>query len=292
MSDTKYPVTPNFARVHDWNTAAAIYEHGSLIQQSLKLFRHLGDISEGVQKMNNLSVASGLGNLIVSTVGMVGFAFVTPERLGELYDESGARRGSAMTAYEVNALVRTVVDVVKAVDAMGRRPEDDICVGIAEYQLTEMFARIKGIASRSGLVIDRCIENATNVLCKKKGAMGELGIFHAFNDMPKVEPSGYVLAVYIESGTSSLIAEIIAPHIHSMFPSQRLGEFQHNVNAGVAELMNKHLAYRVEFAPLLKDRNPTIDLSWVVTPEGGALSTKGNDDFNFIIKALKKDIMP
>lgn len=298
MSDIAYPVTPNFVRVHQWNTDALIYRHGSLLQQALKLYRHLGDISEGVQKMNNLAVAKGLGNYVVSLVGLAAFAKIEPAALGEMYDLEGGRAYKSSPVAVVTDLVKETAQMVKALENLSKAPGDADSRGYARYRAGELFSCVKQLAISSGIILDRTVVNATDCLCKKVGKMNEFGLFeptgteepsrleHAFSSMAAAMkmPSAAVLAVRIRTGIRNTLTEQLLKYRESPLPrEERYRLITGVINESLDTLLKVHMASDSKYADLLTNRSPKITAVEYVDQT----SLVFNDDLVWVLKELE-----
>lgn len=301
MSDVTYPVTPNFVRVHQWNTDALIYKHGSLMQQALKLYRHLGDISEGVQKMNNLAVAKGLGNYMVSLVGLAAFAKIEPVVLGEMYDLEGGRAYKSSQAAIVTGLVKETVQLVKALEHLSTVPDDADSRGFARYRAGELFACVKQLASRSAVVLDRTVVNATDCLCKKTGKMNEFGLFEptgteepsrlerAFATMATsmAMPSAAIMAVRIRTVIRHTLTGQLLKYRESPIPrTERCRLITEAINESLDTLLKERVASDSKYADLLTNRSPAITAVEYVDQT----SLVFNDDLVWILKQLEGEM--
>lgn len=288
MSDVQYPVLPSFESVHAWNIQSDIYKHGTLLQQTLKLFRHLGEISEGVQKMHNLEVSSGIGKLVVSLVGAVSFGGITPKRLAELCDASGVRVARVNPAYHVNDVAKTLVDLTRALMRLETDPENDVDAGITEYQITELFARLKGLAHRSGLVFDRSVINAATTLYKKKGKLDEFGIFQPdYTDDPLIgalDERGVLQKHFIVNGLKEQFAVLVQRFQHEASLVDPTPVVRDEMNRALQALLEKHITSSPKWKHLLHDRKPGV----VVVGNGEALNINPNDDLQWLFLELEK----
>lgn len=179
MSDKTYPVLRNFELVDIWNAAALVYKYGNIDQQALKLYRHAGELCEGVQKMHHLDAAAAAGKFVTALVGVTAFAGICPDELDEIYQDAGVKATPRTPQQAACDLVRATTTMVHDLNHWLSPAGGTMARAIAISAICEVFCVLKQNASVNGFILDRCIENATTVLMRKTGKLNELGQFCA-----------------------------------------------------------------------------------------------------------------
>lgn len=291
MSDRTYPVLKNFERVDTWNTESDIYRHGNVHQQSLKMYRHLGELCEGVQKMKQLEVASAMGKFVVALVGVASFAGVDAHELDELYSYAGRKATPCTPAQAACNLVRSTTSMVNDINQWLSPAGTQMARAIATSSICEVFCLLKQNATLNAVVLDRTIENATNVLCAKKGKMDEFGLFHADETTIASSVGGFV-----HRSAGEWIKLAINRDLEDRFAilTSRL-QFESNsdeVRVQVEQAMNnelefsltKHVTTRPAVKHLLNGRTPAL----TVTQNGNRLDVTPNGDLQKLLNDLEK----
>ena len=291
MSDRIYPVLKNFERVDTWNTESDIYRHGNVHQQSLKMYRHLGELCEGVQKMKQLEVASAMGKFVVALVGVASFAGVDAQELDELYSYAGRKATPCTPAQAACNLVRSTTSMVNDINQWLSPAGTQMARAIATSSICEVFCLLKQNASLNAVVLDRTIENATNVLCAKKGKMDEFGLFHAEETTIATSRTGFV-----HRGVGEWIKFAINRDLECRFAelTSQL-QFESNtdeVRLRVEETMNSHLEFsltkHVRMKPAVKHILNGLTPAVVVSQEGNRLEVTSNSDLQTLFTELEK----
>lgn len=178
MPDSRLPTLGKFQELHDWNEAALIYKHGTIPQQSLKVYRYLGEMAEAVQKYKMLDCSAAAGRYVAALFTLCVMADVeisefdmhlTMAAPSEWGDQSSAR---VMHLLTLNT-ARTIGDLEMAASAAGTR----IGRSMAGTQLSKTIGLLKTLAGKQSFHIDRTVHNAINAILVKKGQMDVLGIF-------------------------------------------------------------------------------------------------------------------
>ncbi|ANZ49322.1 hypothetical protein HUXLEY_240 [Erwinia phage vB_EamM_Huxley] len=291
MSDKAYPVLKNFERVDTWNTNSDIYRHGNVHQQSLKMYRHLGDLCEGVQKMKQLDVASAMGKFVVALVGVASFAGVDAEELDELYSYAGRKATACTPAQAACNLVRSTTSMVNDINQWLSPAGTQMARAIATSSICEVFCLLKQNASLNAVVLDRTIENATNCLLKKTGKMDEFGIFHPEAAEPtrfggEVTARGEALWAkqFILNGLKGRFAELTVRFQFEVVGDDISEVIEQDMNVKLKELLEKHVLRKPEYRHLMNDRKPAI----VAVKNHDQLEVLPNDDLKELLNELEK----
>lgn len=289
MSDRTYPVLNNFERVDTWNTESDIYRHGNVHQQSLKMYRHLGELCEGVQKMKQLDVASAMGKFVVALVGVASFAGIDAQELDELYSYAGRKATACTPAQAACNLVRSTTSMVNDINQWLSPAGTQMARAIATSSVCEVFCLLKQNASLNAVVLDRTIENATNGLCAKKGKMDEFGIFHP-NDTRSEEAkfvgrsSGQWAALAITKGLESRFAELNSQLQFEILTGDIVEVIGQKMNSKLTELLEQHVRVKTGLKHHLNDLNPSI----VVIRNHGTVDIVLNSDLKRLLGELEK----
>lgn len=284
MSDVQYPVLKNFERVEEWNTNSDIYRHGNVHQQSLKMYRHLGELCEGVQKMKQLDVAAAMGKFAVALVGVASFAGVDPDELSELYSYSGRKATPCTPSEAACNLVRSTTSMVNDINQWLSPAGTQMARAIATSSICEVFCLLKQNASINAVVLDRTIENATNALCAKRGKMDEFGIFHPEEAKFVGRSSGEWAYLAISKGLESRFAELNARFQYESLTGDLTEVIGQEMNNKLNELLEKHVRMKTELKHHLTGLNPSVE----VTRNAGVVNIVMNSDLYQLLAVLGK----
>lgn len=178
MPDSTLPTLGKFKELHEWNQTALIYKYGNISQQSLKVYRYLGEMAEAVQKYKMLDCSAAAGRYVAALFTLCVMADVEIDAFdmhlkmsapSEWGDQSSARVLHLLTLNTA----RTIADLELASSAAGTR----VGRSMAETQLSKTIGLLKTLASNQSFHIDRTVHNAINAIIARKGQMDVLGIF-------------------------------------------------------------------------------------------------------------------
>lgn len=178
MPDTRLPTLGKFQELHDWNEAALIYKHGNLSQQSLKVYRYLGEMAEAVQKHKMLDCSAATGRYVAALMTFSVMADLTVAEFDMMLNMAPLSEWEDATSEKVLHLLtlnsaRTVSDLMMQSSAAGT----PVGRSMASTQLDKTFGLLKTLARKQSFHLDRTIHNAINAITVRKGQMDISGIF-------------------------------------------------------------------------------------------------------------------
>ncbi|ANZ48536.1 hypothetical protein BIZ78_gp039 [Erwinia phage vB_EamM_Caitlin] len=188
MPDKILPTREVFEKVNVWNTDADVYKHGSLHQQALKVYRYLGQLAEGVQKMDHLAIAAATGNYMINLYSTLAFVGIKPGEFDCAYVTAPLGRDNTPVHHMVHLLMTRTTQVISMADQYDSPAGSNLMRGVLLGQLNDTMALLKAIANKSGFYIERTVVNAGNVLLSKKGKLDEFGLFYADKPVVVVAP--------------------------------------------------------------------------------------------------------
>ncbi|AXF51111.1 hypothetical protein MLDJOKPK_00212 [Salmonella phage SPAsTU] len=271
--------------VNEWYQTTGVYTHGSYEQQRTKLYRCLGEIAEGVQKMDNLKVAAGIGRAIWTFIGLQHFS--EPAKDVPLHAQMDHYVALKIRGSAPHVALHSVM--LNAMDLVWNTPkEGDFDLHSFLKIFGDTLMALRSLCSATGLEFDRVVYNGHYSLIRKKGQMNELGMF-----IPEASDwdgdvryaSGATTRFLIESMISKCLAACFNPYKHRPFDLDALPKIQKQVNDTVDDAMERYVRHDPKWHGLLFERAPAIAVDF---NEGNA-SAKMNDDLMFIINELKKD---
>ncbi|HHS7556436.1 TPA: hypothetical protein ACTPQ1_004728 [Salmonella enterica] len=278
--------------VDNWYRDAKVYRYGSREQQVAKFYRTLGEIAEGVQKMDGLKVAAAMGRSIWTFVGLLHFGkhtnvgdFVIPLDTAIKERGTGGTREARLQGLFVVATEMVGIIQQDEYDAHGYITE--LHVLARQYQ---MLARI------CGLEFDRVINNGLRVLINKKGEMNVMGMFVAASDdftgdkltgafKGAETPSGPGIYVIIINALQSCISALVAPYHHRPFNRKELPKINTELANTLHEVLEMYVHNSVRWNSAVFERAPAM----IATYANGNLGVAPNEDLLYLFECLKKD---
>lgn len=178
MPDKILPTREIFEKVSVWNTDADVYKNGSFHQQALKVYRYLGQMAEGVQKLDHLAIASATGNYMVNLYSTLSFVGIKSAEFDTAYVTAPLGSDNAPVHQMVHLLVSRTVQIISMAEQYDSPAGSKLMRGMLLGQLNDTMALLKALANKSGFYIDRTVVNAGNALLAKKGKLDEFGQFY------------------------------------------------------------------------------------------------------------------
>lgn len=303
MPDKIHPTLPEFQKLEAWNKTALVYKHGSLERQGLKVYRYLGLIAEGVQKMKGLDVASATGNYLASLYTTCSFAGITPDEFDTLFLRKPESDWFTMQSPErqVRSLAAGTTRVMHDLAQWTSPAGTLVSRAVALEAVAEVIAVLKAFASRNGFYLDRCVVNAVNVIVAKRGHLDEFGMFRSSEweegdttsqlegwgpavTVRKNVPSGDTIATYILHALNRILGGM-APSFGVSSSPENVYRLRELVDTTLDNQLDKYIRSSNKWRHLLFERNPLMVVS---TNEHGVTWTP-NEDFIYILDSLKKD---
>ncbi|QVW28755.1 hypothetical protein pEaSNUABM8_00258 [Erwinia phage pEa_SNUABM_8] len=298
MPDKIHPTLIQFQRLHAWNENALVYRHGSLEQQCLKIYRYLGTLAEGVQKMNGLDVAAGAGNLLANLFTCCAFTGITAEEFEYQFKrDSTGRFGSQSPAMQVKLLVAETVRAVSDLSHWDSVAGTRLSRAVALESVGLAIEALKAVASKSGIYLDRCVVNAVTSIVKKEGQLNEFGQFGPRpepemmfvdpngNPPTATKPSGYTISQYITVSLRNRFDELRQEMVGEILVAPLIGKVDREINQRLDDLLEKFIRSDDERRKMLFERNP----HFTVKIEQGELNVNANEDLAWLLDTLSKD---
>lgn len=179
MPDHILPLRELFEKIHVWNQEADVYKYGSLQQQALKVYRYLGGIAEGVQKLDHLAVASATGGYVVNLFSTLSFAGVTADEFNCVIVSAGTEQGTMPLPHMVHLLMKRTVELISMANRYDGPAGKTMMLAMMLDYLKDTLRLLNALVSKSGFYLDRAIANAANQQLTKTGKLDEFGMFYS-----------------------------------------------------------------------------------------------------------------
>ncbi|QVW55711.1 hypothetical protein pEaSNUABM9_00130 [Erwinia phage pEa_SNUABM_9] len=298
MPDKIHPTLPQFQMLNAWNQNALVYRHGTLDQQCLKMYRYLGTLAEGVQKMNGLDVAAAAGNLLANLFTCCAFTGITAEEFEYQFQrDTTGRFDSQSRPVQVKLLVAETVRALSDLGHWDSVAGTRLSRAVALESVGQSIEALKAVARKGGFYLDRCVVNAVTSIIKKDGQLNEFGQFgprpeHSMtfvdthgNPPVKVEPSGFAISQYITVALRGQFDELRQRMIGEIVGIHHLETVKRKMEDRLDNLLDKYIRGADKWRHLLFERSP----QFVVSKIGGEINVNANEDLAWLLDTLSKD---
>lgn len=274
--------------VDDWYQQTKIYQYGTREQQLAKFYRTLGDIAEGVQKLDNLKVAAAMGRSVWALVGLLHFGKHT--NVGDFVIPLDAAIKDRTTGNTKEFRLHSLFVVATEVVGLILQDEHEHHSYITE--LHSLARQYRMLARTCGLEFDRVINNGHRVLINTKGEMNCIGMFVPATDdftgdrLPgSGEMSGPAICLMLQAVLDSCVATHLAPYCHRPFKRDELPKINAALASTLNELLDKYVRDSVRWNRILFERVPEITATYT----DGDVCVVLNEDLLYLIECLTKD---
>jgi hypothetical protein len=265
----------------------------------LKIYRYLGTLAEGVQKMNGLDVAAGAGNLLANLFTCCAFTGITAEEFEYQFqrDTTSTRFDKQTPAMQVKLLVAETVRALSDLSHWDSVAGTRLSRAVALESVGLVIEALKAIASKGGFYLDRCVVNAVTSIVKKEGQLNEFGQFGSVpgpemmfvdpNGNPPVvsKPSGQAIYQYINVALRGRFEELRQEMVGEVLGTSRIEKVDREINLRLDDLLDKYIRADDERRKMLFERAP----HFIVIVEQGELNVNANEDLAWLLEELKKD---
>lgn len=274
--------------VDDWYRQAKIYQYGTREQQLAKFYRTLGDVAEGVQKMDNLKVAAAMGRSLWAFVGLLHFGKHT--NVGDFVIPLDAAIKDHTTGNTKEFRLHNLF--VVATEVVGLILQDEHEPHSYVTELHSLARQYRMLARICGLEFGRVIYNGHRVLINTKGEMNGIGLFVPASDdftgdkLPgSRQMSGPAICLMFQTVLDSCVATHLAPYCHRPFKRDELPTINAALATTLNELLDKYVRDSVRWNHILFERVPEITAAYT----DGGVNVVMNDDLLYLFESLKRD---
>lgn len=277
--------------VEEWFRKTDIYQQKATERQLVKYYVTLGRISAGVDELDNLKVAAGIGESIWTFAALLHLG--PHSNLGDIIVPlSDAVYVRTTTGTKEGQLQQLMLIAVETVSVVLREPEPDA----KSYSalLRKLMRQYQLLACRCGLEFDRVVFNGHRKLVKtpeKTSTLGELlkaTLPLSDNDLAKqtyqavykTNESVHDIIVNCLLATSN---DLQTKHNGEVAMPQLLLRMEDIMNEKLQELLKAHFEPWIVRKQMLFNRNPRVDVKF----DGNAVNICANDDLRDILNLLK-----
>lgn len=277
--------------VEEWFRKTDIYQQKATERQLVKYYVTLGRISAGVDELDNLKVAAGIGESIWTFAALLHLG--PHSNLGDIIVPlSDAVYVRTTTGTKEGQLQQLMLIAVETVSVVLREPEPDA----KSYSalLRKLMRQYQLLARRCGLEFDRVVFNGHRKLVKtpeKTSTLGELlkaTLPLSDNDLAKQTYQGvyktnesvHDIIVNCLLATSN---DLQTKHNGEVAMPQLLLRMEDIMNEKLQELLKAHFEPWIVRKQMLFNRNPRVDVKF----DGNAVNICANDDLRDILNLLK-----
>ncbi len=277
--------------VEEWFRKTDIYQQKATERQLVKYYVTLGRISAGVDELDNLKVAAGIGESIWTFAALLHLG--PHSNLGDIVVPlSDAVSVRTTTGTKEGQLQQLMLIAVETVSVVLREPEPDP----KSYSalLRKLMRQYQSLACRCGLEFDRVVFNGHRKLVKTPETTSTLGeLLKATLPLPdddlakqtyqtvyKTNESVHDIIVNCLLATSN---DLQTEHNGEVAMPQLLLRMEDIMNEKLQELLKAHFEPWIVRKQMLFNRNPRVDVKF----DGNAVNICANDDLRDILNLLK-----
>lgn len=277
--------------VEEWFRKTDIYQQKATERQLVKYYVTLGRISAGVDELDNLKVAAGIGESIWTFAALLHLG--PHSNLGDIVVPlSDAVSLRTTTGTKEGQLQQLMLIAVETVSVVLREPEPDP----KSYSalLRKLMRQYQLLACRCGLEFDRVVFNGHRKLVKTPETTSTLGELlkaslplsddgmakQTYQAVYKTNESVHDIIVNCLLATSN---DLQTEHNGEVAMPQLLLRMEDIMNEKLQELLKAHFEPWIVRKQMLFNRNPRVDVKF----DGNAVNIYANDDLRDILNLLK-----
>lgn len=277
--------------VEEWFRKTDIYQQKATERQLVKYYVTLGRISAGVDELDNLKVAAGIGESIWTFAALLHLG--PHSNLGDIVVPlSDAVSVRTTTGTKEGQLQQLMLIAVETVSVVLREPEPDP----KSYSalLRKLMRQYQLLACRCGLEFDRVVFNGHRKLVKTPETTSTLGELlkaslplsdddlakQTYRAVYKTNESVHDIIVNCLLATSN---DLQTEHNGEVAMPQLLLRMEDIMNEKLQELLKAHFEPWIVRKQMLFNRNPRVDVKF----DGNAVNICANDDLRDILNLLK-----
>ncbi|EBH2591577.1 hypothetical protein FKF68_07100 [Salmonella enterica subsp. enterica] len=277
--------------VEEWFRKTDIYQQKATERQLVKYYVTLGRISAGVDELDNLKVAAGIGESIWTFAALLHLG--PHSNLGDIVVPlSDAVSVRTTTGTKEGQLQQLMLIAVETVSVVLREPEPDP----KSYSalLRKLMRQYQLLACRCGLEFDRVVFNGHRKLVKTPETTSTLGELlkaslplsddgmakQTYQVVYKTNESVHDIIVNCLLATSN---DLQTEHNGEVAMPQLLLRMEDIMNEKLQELLKAHFEPWIVRKQMLFNRNPRVDVKF----DGNAVNICANDDLRDILNLLK-----
>ncbi|ELH4619958.1 hypothetical protein Q9W60_002483 [Salmonella enterica] len=277
--------------VEEWFRKTDIYQQKATERQLVKYYVTLGRISAGVDELDNLKVAAGIGESIWTFAALLHLG--PHSNLGDIVVPlSDAVSVRTTTGTKEGQLQQLMLIAVETVSVVLREPEPDP----KSYSalLRKLMRQYQLLACRCGLEFDRVVFNGHRKLVKTPETTSTLGELlkaslplsddgmakQTYQAVYKTNESVHDIIVNCLLATSN---DLQTEHNGEVAMPQLLLRMEDIMNEKLQELLKAHFEPWIVRKQMLFNRNPRVDVKF----DGNAVNICANDDLRDILNLLK-----
>lgn len=277
--------------VEEWFRKTDIYQQKATERQLVKYYVTLGRISAGVDELDNLKVAAGIGESIWIFAALLHLG--PHSNLGDIVVPlSDAVSVRTTTGTKEGQLQQLMLIAVETVSVVLREPEPDP----KSYSalLRKLMRQYQLLACRCGLEFDRVVFNGHRKLVKTPETTSTLGELlkaslplsdddlakQTYQAVYKTNESVHDIIVNCLLATSN---DLQTEHNGEVAMPQLLLRMEDIMNEKLQELLKAHFEPWIVRKQMLFNRNPRVDVKF----DGNAVNICANDDLRDILNLLK-----
>ncbi|EDN4327547.1 hypothetical protein KX08_003263 [Salmonella enterica subsp. enterica] len=277
--------------VEEWFRKTDIYQQKATERQLVKYYVTLGRISAGVDELDNLKVAAGIGESIWTFAALLHLG--PHSNLGDIVVPlSDAVSVRTTTGTKEGQLQQLMLIAVETVSVVLREPEPDA----KSYSalLRKLMRQYQLLACRCGLEFDRVVFNGHRKLVKTPETTSTLGELlkaslplsddgmakQTYQAVYKTNESVHDIIVNCLLATSN---DLQTEHNGEVAMPQLLLRMEDIMNEKLQELLKAHFEPWIVRKQMLFNRNPRVDVKF----DGNAVNICANDDLRDILNLLK-----
>lgn len=282
--------------VEEWFRKTDIYQQKATERQLVKYYVTLGRISAGVDELDNLKVAAGIGESIWTFAALLHLG--PHSNLGDIVVPlSDAVSVRTTTGTKEGQLQQLMLIAVETVSVVLREPEPDP----KSYSalLRKLMRQYQLLACRCGLEFDRVVFNGHRKLVKTPETTSTLGELlkaslplsdddlakQTYQTVYKTNESVHDIIVNCLLATSN---DLQTEHNGEVAMPQLLLRMEDIMNEKLQELLKAHFEPWIVRKQMLFNRNPRVDVKF----DGNAVNICANDDLRDILNLLKGETKP
>ncbi|EBW9113589.1 hypothetical protein BZ973_00190 [Salmonella enterica subsp. enterica serovar Enteritidis] len=282
--------------VEEWFRKTDIYQQKATERQLVKYYVTLGRISAGVDELDNLKVAAGIGESIWTFAALLHLG--PHSNLGDIVVPlSDAVSLRTTTGTKEGQLQQLMLIAVETVSVVLREPEPDP----KSYSalLRKLMRQYQLLACRCGLEFDRVVFNGHRKLVKTPETTSTLGELlkaslplsdddlakQTYQAVYKTNESVHDIIVNCLLATSN---DLQTEHNGEVAMPQLLLRMEDIMNEKLQELLKAHFEPWIVRKQMLFNRNPRVDVKF----DGNAVNICANDDLRDILNLLKGETKP
>lgn len=277
--------------VEEWFRKTDIYQQKATERQLVKYYVTLGRISAGVDELDNLKVAAGIGESIWTFAALLHLG--PHSNLGDIVVPlSDAVSLRTTTGTKEGQLQQLMLIAVETVSVVLREPEPDP----KSYSalLRKLMRQYQLLACRCGLEFDRVVFNGHRKLVKTPETTSTLDELlkaslplsdddlakQTYQTVYKTNESVHDIIVNCLLATSN---DLQTEHNGEVAMPQLLLRMEDIMNEKLQELLKAHFEPWIVRKQMLFNRNPRVDVKF----DGNAVNICANDDLRDILNLLK-----